>query len=164
MWNKRRLMYHLWLCKVMFLSYFKKKSIYRNLRRLKHVKINVYNDIVSLTELNFPIINYNGFYSVVNNLQGLIFSEDEKVLELLPNQGYFFLSIRDWYLVDKRPILNDKTLFQDFIKLSLEFYYYFDILTKTTDTTKHHYRIRLLSSFKVGLDNLINDLSILILK
>lgn len=168
MWNKRRIQYQLWLCKITFFSFFKKKSIYSNLLKLKKIKINVYDDILTLTEFTFPIQNYSGFYSVVSNFQTLIYGEEEekreKVLELLPKESYYFLSLRDWYLVENRPIVNNKTLFQDFIKLSLEFYYYFEILNKTTDTTKHHYRIRLFTSFKNSLDNLLNELSILILK
>lgn len=168
MWNMRRWKYNLWLFKIILLSFFRKESIYTKLLKLKKVKINVYKDIITLTELSFPINNYHGFYSVVTNFQTLVFGEEEdkkeKVLELVPVNSSFFLSIREWYLVDKRPIVNDATLFQDFIKLSLEFYYYFEILNKTTDTTKHHYRIRLLTGFKIGLDNLLKELSILILK
>lgn len=168
MWNKRRIQYQLWLFKITLLSFFNKKSLYSRLLKLKKININVYDDIIALTELSFPIHNYNGFYSIVSNFQTLIYGEEEekkeKVLELLPKESFYFLSLRDWYLVENRPIINNKTLFQDFIKLSLEFYYYFEILNKTTDTTKHHYRIRLLTSFKQSLDTLLNELSNLILK
>lgn len=162
MLDKRRLKFILWIIKIYITSLFKKNSLYTKLLRLKKKKIDVYNDLVSYSRLKYPTLNYQSYFKLISSLQDLIFKNEDWFLDLLPEKT-FSLPLREWYIIDHCFLENPQSLFQDFIQLTLEFQYYYEILLKSTDTTIHHYRIRKLGSFKKDLDNLIQELSYLIL-